>query len=224
MNKRILIKLLVIVTAIVSIKCVVFAKENTNKYTDLENKAFDLGKNLSEIDIVEVSDDNEIDLSKVQERAEAIANYQNYDIEKSKNSIIDKTSKNQAIYLDALDCGVTVTILEVDEYINELKVNLHESVEYETFLAFLDGYGITEEKYWELSSDVYKRNLIIEKHKNNYINLQLNAIYREKNNFKISDDTYYIDLDNIEDIKNIVDGRVEDWTEQLIDKYQIIER
>lgn len=138
-----------------------------------------------------------INEERIAKKAEAVAKESGREEAEVKEELLTQATENRALYLAALDAGITVTQAEVDESINTIKEAFHNDEEAkEELAAILAGYGISEEEYWEKTRSQYEAILII----NKYLNLRVEEMDVE-------------DEEQSEAIDEITDEAVEEYGE-----------
>ena len=90
--------------------------------------------------------------------------------------------QRDATYQRAIAAGYSVSDDEINDYLDDLKVTINDSINSEEAQALISQFG-SEEEYWQHESEVYKINLPIEKYleslKQEYLK---NSISTQSNN------------------------------------------
>ena len=90
--------------------------------------------------------------------------------------------QRDATYQRAIAVGYSVSDDEINDYLDDLKVTINDSINSEEAQALISQFG-SEEEYWQHESEVYKINLPIEKYleslKQEYLQ---NSISTQSNN------------------------------------------
>ena len=90
--------------------------------------------------------------------------------------------QRDATYQRAIAVGYSVSDDEINDYLDDLKVTINDSINSEEAQALISQFG-SEEEYWQHESEVYKINLPIEKYleslKQEYLK---NSISTQSNN------------------------------------------
>lgn len=230
MNKRIFIKFLIMFLLIIGVNCYAYTRQAVTKSTteNADNYSYEemhaLGHELSSLKSNNIYIDNIINEDMINEKVEAICgSIKGMDAPKLKETIIDNVTKEQALYLAACDSHITVTNEEVTEFINKIRETIDNNKESkEELFVFLEGYGMSEDAYWESLKNTYTRKLIIFKYINNYY---VNK-YLEKNNYSKDEQGVITDnngklVDSVrvnDEINKIINGVID----QNIDRYDII--
>ena len=90
--------------------------------------------------------------------------------------------RRDATYQRAIAAGYSVSDDEINDYLDDLKVTINDSINSEEAQALISQFG-SEEEYWQHEFEVYKINLPIEKYleslKQEYLQ---NSISTQSNN------------------------------------------
>lgn len=71
--------------------------------------------------------------------------------------------ERKALYRAAVEAGYSTTRAEAQEIVNHMKESFHEAKNFNDFLEYLDGAGMTEEEYWVKQVDIVaKENTMAE--------------------------------------------------------------
>ncbi|WP_105614024.1 SurA N-terminal domain-containing protein [Vallitalea okinawensis] len=102
----------------------------------------------------------------------------NSDLEKQKNwytainreitdeEILEELISTKLLYSTAIEQGVKASDEEVQEiFIMNMDAIKNDPINYQIILDYIEGYGITEEEYWNLARKLYEESLIIRRYK-----------------------------------------------------------
>ena len=108
-----------------------------------------------------------------------LAGYEQSDAE---DKAVEYMLQRDATYQRAIAVGYSVSDDEINDYLDDLKVTINDSINSEEAQALISQFG-SEEEYWQHESEVYKINLPIEKYleslKQEYLK---NSISTQSNN------------------------------------------
>ena len=108
-----------------------------------------------------------------------LAGYEQSDAE---DKAVEYMLQRDATYQRAIAAGYSVSDDEINDYLDDLKVTINDSINSEEAQALISQFG-SEEEYWQHESEVYKINLPIEKYleslKQEYLK---NSISTQSNN------------------------------------------
>lgn len=89
-----------------------------------------------------------------------LAGYEQSDAE---DKAVEYMLQRDATYQRAIAAGYSVSDDEINDYLDDLKVTIKDSINSEEVQALISQFG-SEEEYWQHESEVYKINLPIEKY------------------------------------------------------------
>ena len=89
-----------------------------------------------------------------------LAGYEQSDAE---DKAVEYMLQRDATYQRAIAAGYSVSDDEINDYLDDLKVTIKDSINSEEIQALISQFG-SEEEYWQHESEVYKINLPIEKY------------------------------------------------------------
>ena len=89
-----------------------------------------------------------------------LAGYEQSDAE---DKAVEYMLQRDATYQRAIAVGYSVSDDEINDYLDDLKVTIKDSINSEEIQALISQFG-SEEEYWQHESEVYKINLPIEKY------------------------------------------------------------
>ena len=89
-----------------------------------------------------------------------LAGYEQSDAE---DKAVEYMLQRDATYQRAIAVGYSVSDDEINDYLDDLKVTINDSINSEEAQALISQFG-SEEEYWQHESEVYKINLPIEKY------------------------------------------------------------
>ena len=89
-----------------------------------------------------------------------LAGYEQSDAE---DKAVEYMLQRDATYQRAIAAGYSVSDDEINDYLDDLKVTINDSINSEEAQALISQFG-SEEEYWQHESEVYKINLPIEKY------------------------------------------------------------
>ena len=108
-----------------------------------------------------------------------LAGYEQSDAE---DKAVEYMLQRDATYQRAIAVGYSVSDDEINDYLDDLKVTINDSINSEEAQALISQFG-SEEEYWQHEFEVYKINLPIEKYleslKQEYLK---NSISTQSNN------------------------------------------
>lgn len=108
-----------------------------------------------------------------------LAGYEQSDAE---DKAVEYMLRRDATYQRAIAAGYSVSDDEINDYLDDLKVTINDSINSEEAQALISQFG-SEEEYWQHEFEVYKINLPIEKYleslKQEYLQ---NSISTQSNN------------------------------------------
>lgn len=154
-------KLLIVTCAIILIAAAVFVSHLFSQAAAEKRIMQKLGSDLMEIisqeKITIIREGKTIIVS--QEATDlTIDNWQGDPV--STEEIINRSIRKQANKLLAKQSGITVSDVEVNEYIEGLKAGIKESVNKEDFYDFLDGLNLSVDEFYSMGFESYRSDLI----------------------------------------------------------------
>lgn len=224
MNRRIIIKLGIVVFIIITFRVIAIAgNSKRNNYTYEERKMYELGKMQANDGVVCLDDENDINKSDIEKKAQMLSDIFGYDKIEVEQNITERVVNEQAIYLEALDADVELSNEEYEDLIGEIKESLYSSEEYDAFKAYLSGYGISEEEYWIMTEDTYRKGFIISKYIDEYyVKDTLKTLYDEgETGVKCIGGNYYIGVENQQLIENKINERIDEEIDMLVKEFKI---
>lgn len=164
-------KIIVILCSAFLLTCVCLIRENDifadeDVYDDnFKESVYEIGKKDVDIEVDYLSESNIIEEEVVEEKAKEISNaLDQYEYETLFDEMLNREKEDRALYLAALDYGIEITEIEVDQIVDEIKSSIEGTENEEILKSYIRGAGLSEEEYWEKIRDKYKKNLYISKY------------------------------------------------------------
>lgn len=159
-----------------------YAKDNRIHKFDNINKYFSLKSDMEEkADIIPKDEIFEIGKNIIITKEEVQLYKKFYELNDTGESSVNAEEyarERNALYVEAIKNGFTVTDNDIENYLVELKEQLKSCLSEEEYNDLCSAYG-GEEQYWEFQHEVYQVNLPIQ----NYIK-NIESQYKEKNEKK----------------------------------------
>lgn len=222
MGKKFIIKIGIAVATILAIRVFSYAKDSKIKYTPEEQNVFELGKAQSEMGCEIYKNEKTIDKEAIEKKAEALSTIYGLEEKQVRENLEQNAKEEQALYLCAIRAGIDLNDDEYDSKIKEIQSGISQE-EYEMFNAYLAGYGITEDEYWDIARDTYEREFIIDKYLKQYCiqNSYDDMIEQAECDIHIINGEYYINVGEQQYVDEKIQGEISKVIDDAVAEYNI---